>query len=121
MINGHVSALHLLVPVRFRLQDKPDVSIEFVVDTGFTGSLSLPQEAVTALGLPFLYEWNARLADDSTVVLPVYEATIFWGGIDLVVHVLASGQRPLLGTELLDGYELTAQFQEGGFVSIEPI
>jgi predicted aspartyl protease len=30
------------------------MEIEFVVDTGFEGALSLPIDAITALGLPFL-------------------------------------------------------------------
>ena len=121
MITGHVSALHLLVPVRFKMPDQPDVSIEFVVDTRFTGFLCLPQSAVDALKLPFSFDSDAQLADGSSVKLSVHDATIIWNGANIEVRVLATGKRPLPGTELLDGFELTAQFQEGGLVSIDPL
>jgi clan AA aspartic protease len=115
---GRVSRLHALVPVTFRLPDQPDLAIEFVVDTGYTGSLTLPLEAIQALGLPFEFDLPANLADDSEVLVPVYSATILWQGIEQTVRVLAMGKRPLLGTVLLDGHELQAHFEEQGVVAI---
>ena len=103
------------------MPDQPNVSIEFVVDTGFTGFLCLPPAAVKALGLPFGFDLDTRLADNSSVRLPVHDATILWNGTELAVRVLATGKRPLLGTALLDGFELNAQFREGGSVSITPL
>ncbi len=37
------------------------------------------------------------------------------------MNVLATGKRPLLGTALLDGYELVIQFIEGGLVIIDEL
>ena len=37
------------------------------------------------------------------------------------VNVLATGERPLLGTALLKGNELVVQFEESGLVTIEPL
>ena len=51
MMTGTVVHLHALLPVTFRLPDQPDLTIEFVVDTGFTGELTLPAPAVAAMGL----------------------------------------------------------------------
>src|SRR5581483_50684 len=75
MMTGRVEALHALLPITFRLPGQPDISIEFVVDTGFTGALTLPLPAVTALKLLYSEETYANLATDQDVALPVYEAT----------------------------------------------
>lgn len=121
MITGRVENRHALLPVLFRFPNLPDVSIEFVVDTGFTDALCLPAAAVTAMGLPFGFNFPASLADGSSVMLPVHEATIVWEGAERRVHVLATGNRPLIGTALLDGAELLIQFAEGGLVTVEPL
>jgi clan AA aspartic protease len=121
MITGRVEDRHALLSVVFSLQGRPSVSIEFVVDTGFTDALCLPSPAVTALGLPFQFDFPASLADGSQVLLPVHEATIVWDGVEQRVHVLATGNRPLIGTALMDGTELLIQFIEGGMVSVEAL
>lgn len=113
--------LRVLLSVPLQLPNQPALAIEFVVDTGFTGFLALPPAAVAALGLPFLYRMWATLADGSIVRLAVHEATITWNGGQRQVRVLATGQHPLLGTGLLDGYELVAQFTDGGMVTVEHV
>lgn len=62
------------------------------------------------------------LADGSTIFLSVYSATMVWDGAPRDVEVLATtGRQPLLGTLLLDGYKLTADFEDGGTVTIDPL
>jgi clan AA aspartic protease len=117
---GIVHDLQALVNVTFVLPGKPNLSIEFVVDTGFAGALTLPPEAVAALELPYLQEMVANLADDNNVKTDVHIATILWNGEMIQVALLALGRRPLLGTALLSGSELTVAFQEGGTVKITP-
>ncbi|MBC1225122.1 clan AA aspartic protease [Nostoc sp. UCD121] len=121
MISGIVKDAHPTVNVEFRLPNLPDFTIEFVIDTGFTDYLCLPPEAVALLNLSFRYELPANLADNSWVDIPVHEAVIIWNGEERVVNVLATGKRPLLGTALLDGYELVIQFIEGGLVTIDEL
>lgn len=70
MIIGRVVQLHALLPVTFRLSNQPDFAIEFVVDTGFTGFLTLPPAAVAALQLPLLETISAKMATDDEVELP---------------------------------------------------
>jgi clan AA aspartic protease len=118
---GRVERLHALIPVSFRFSDKPDITIEYVVDTGYTGYLTMPVAAVVVLGLPFEYDLPANLADDSEALVPVHSATIQWNGVEQTVRVLAMGKRPLLGTAMLDGNELLAQFAESGLVTIDTL
>jgi predicted aspartyl protease len=42
MMGGTVASRHLLMPITFRLPSGPDLTVEFVVDTGFTEFLTLP-------------------------------------------------------------------------------
>jgi len=56
MISCHVKGLQAHVGVTLRLPNQSGLEIEFVVDTGFEGALTLPPTAVAALGLPFFQE-----------------------------------------------------------------
>lgn len=118
-MNGYVSSLHALVAVPFRVPNGPDIEIEFVIDTGFAGFLTLPAAAVSALNLPLLRSVPANMADDRNVLVFVHAATIVWNGEEREVEVLAVGRRPLLGTSLLDDHDVSIQFTDGGLVSVE--
>jgi clan AA aspartic protease len=119
VISGIVTDRYAIVSLTFLLVNGATFPIEFVIDTGFTDHLCLPPEAVNLLRLPFLYNMSANLADNSSVFLPVHQATIFWDGMERDVRVFATGRRPLLGTALLDEQELIIQFTEGGLVTID--
>lgn len=119
MITGSVINLEARIKVTFRLQGRPDVEIEFVIDTGFAGALTLPRSAVASLGLPYLQEMIANLADDNGVKTDVHIGTIIWHGKVLQTAVLAMGSRPLLGTALIAGNTLSAQFIDNGLVAID--
>lgn len=119
-MTGHVSNHRAMLPVVFRLTGQPEFSIEFVIDTGFTGSLTLPPDAVTAMGLPWLTERTANVADNRDVLVAVYAATILWHDALRTVPVLALGRRPFLGTALLDGGYLGVEFIESGPVAVTP-
>ncbi len=121
MMRGITIQRQALLPVTFQLPGHPGVTLEFVVDTGFTGELTLPQAAVAAMQLPYLYDQKSVLADGSTIYIPIHQTTILWNGISRPVRVLATGRRPLLGTALLDDHELRVQFRESGFVSVEEL
>jgi clan AA aspartic protease len=121
VISGMVKNRRATVNVIFRLPIQPDFTIEFVIDTGFTEFLALPPEAVTLLRLPFVYDMYVNLANNSTVIVPVHQATIIWNHEERVVNVLATGKRPLLGTALLNEHELLIQFIEGGLVTIDEL
>ncbi len=121
MIQGHVQAHHPLLNVAVRLSGQQDVTLEFAVDTGFIGFLTLPPAPVAAMNLPFLRRITANLADDSIIRLGVQSTAIVWNGQERDVEVLSTGSRPLIGTLLLDGHELNVQFADGGLVTIETL
>ncbi len=121
MISGIVDDGHAIITIPFRISDRADFPIEFVIDTGFTDELCLPPEAVALLNLPFNHDMRVSLADNSQVILPVHKAIILWNGEEREARVLATGRRPLVGTALLDGHELVIQFTEGGLITIDEL
>jgi clan AA aspartic protease len=96
------------------------VGVEYVVDTGFEGALTLPVSAARAMGLSRAHQLTATLADGSQVAVDVYRATIEWNGNNIRVAVLGMGGRPLLGNALLEGSDLFIHYKDGGEVRIEP-
>lgn len=120
-MRGQVIGLQAIIGVTFRFSSRADLAIEFVVDTGFAGALTLPPAAVAALHLPFFEEIDATLANNATVRTSVHVARIVWDGLEQEVEVLAMGLRPLLGTALLNGKRLCADFEDGGSVVIDDL
>ena len=122
MIQGTVVGLQARIGVIFRVPRQEDlIEIECVVDTGFEGFLTLPSAAIAQLGLPYLAQINANLADNSNVATDVYLATVVWNGVARDIAVLAMGRRPLIGTALLQNYHLSIDFCAGGTVLIDEI
>ncbi len=117
-MNGYVFGQQPCPGVTMLLQGR-QIEIEFAVDTGFEGALTLPITVVATLNLPFYQRISANLADDSNCMVDVYTATILWHGQPLNVAVLAMGQRPLLGTSLLNGNDLHIRFEDGGPLTLD--
>jgi clan AA aspartic protease len=118
MIDGIVTELQARVEVVLRLVGRDDLCIECVVDTGFQGALALPAATVTALGaLPGGQTW-VKLADDSPALVEVFNVIVLWDDREIPATVMAMGSRPLVGAELLEGFNLSADFEEDGQVAL---
>lgn len=120
-MNGVVQSHQAVLGVPLRLAGRPDLVVEFVIDTGFVGELTLPPAAVASLDLPFLRRITANLADDTNIHVSSHLATVVWNGEPRMVQVLATGSRPLLGTLLLAGCELNVWFEDEGAVAVRPL
>jgi clan AA aspartic protease len=97
------------------------VEVEAVIDTGFTGHLTLPPEVVQALALPPQGFVEVELADGSSAALGVYGALVLWDGRQRPVPVYETGGRALVGMSLLRGSRLTVGVAPGGEVVIEDL
>lgn len=93
--------------------------IEAVVDTGYTGSLTLPPDTIAELNLRTLRQSRALLADGSEITFDVYEAAVEWQGHRQRVVVDEADTTPLIGMGLLEGCELHVEVREGGRVTAE--
>jgi clan AA aspartic protease len=92
--------------------------IEAVIDTGFTGFLTMPSALVAGLGLAWLCRQPGILADGRVEFFAVYIATVIWDGQSRTVAVEAADTEPLVGMSLLDGHTLRIDVLSGGVVTI---
>jgi clan AA aspartic protease len=99
----------------------PKITIDAVIDTGFTSFLSLPLSIITSLDLPWHYRDVGTLGDGSEVVFEIYKAAVIWDGQKQIVDVAASEADPLVGMGLLYGFKLQIEAVEGGIVTIEAL
>jgi clan AA aspartic protease len=95
--------------------------IDAVIDTGYTGFLSLPREIIVTLNLPWTGIDRGTLGDGSEVTFEVYAATVIWDGQYRNIPVNEAETDPLVGMSLLYGYDLCIRAVEGGNVTIKPV
>jgi clan AA aspartic protease len=120
MITGMVTSFHqATIRLIVRGPTGQTQEIEAVIDTGFDGALSLSPADIAALGLPWRHRGRVLLADGTTSLFDIYEATVLWDGAPRRVAVDTADIDPLVGMRLLDGYELTVQAIVGGQVLIK--
>ena len=120
MILGTVNhAYEAVISVTVRGPSGQSRQVDAVIDTGFTGFLSLPSALATELGLPFLTNESALFADGSIVTFSVHEATTLWDGQPRRVYAHPAETTPLIGMRMLDNQDLSIQVRNGGRVVIQ--
>ncbi|BAG03777.1 hypothetical protein MAE_39550 [Microcystis aeruginosa NIES-843] len=96
-------------------------SITAVIDTGFTGFLSLPIATIRELELSWSYRDRATLGDGSEVLFDIYDGMVIWGGQYREIEINAAETEPLIGMSLLRGYRLQVDTVKGGLVTISEL
>jgi len=96
-------------------------AIETVIDTGFTGFLSLPSAIIATLNLPWTASDIVTLGDGSETLFDLYTGVVIWDGQYHDVYIAESETEPLLGMAMLYGYRLQVDAVEGGIVKIEAL
>jgi len=118
MISGTVKADEARIRLKVKGPREREQEIEAVIDTGYTGSLTLPPEIVSLLALDWRSVDRGTLADGSECLFDVYEANVAWDGKARRILVDETNANPLVGMRLLKGYELRMQVRERGKVTI---
>ena len=120
MIQGVVNAAYeAVVALSLRGPAGQAEDIEAVVDTGYSGFLTLPNTLVTELGLSFAYIGRAFLANDDEVSFDVHDVTVLWDGQPRHIKADATGSTPLVGMLMLDKHDLNIEVESGGRVVIQ--
>lgn len=120
MIRGAVnSAYEAVISLSVQGPSGQEREVRAVIDTGFTGFLSLPSALVTELELPFLTHESAMLADGSLVGFNVHDATALWDGQPRRVYAHLADATPLVGMRMLDRHNLNIDVEDGGSVVIQ--
>jgi clan AA aspartic protease len=122
MITGVVNGtLEAVVQMNALDPSGQSVAFEAVIDTDFSGFLTLPASLIVTLQLRWLGRQDGILADGQIHVFDVFVATIIWDNQARLVEVDAADAEPLLGMNLLRGHKLEIEVMEGGNVSIYPV
>ncbi len=122
MIRGKVSGdQQALVAIDIMDAEGQPRSLEVILDTGFTGYLTLPAESIQLLGLPAVGQRTFELANGELFQFEAYLALVSWLGRVSDALVLKSDGAPLLGMTLLWGSRVTLDAVTNGDVSIEEL
>ena len=95
--------------------------VDALVDTGFTGMLSLPQETVDQLQLMPDANGAALLADEQWHECSAFWGFVVWHGQSLFKRIHSLGAEVFVGTEFLSGTAMAAEFRPGGKVTLEKL
>ena len=120
MIIGYVDTRHeIVIPLTIRSGLGQEEVIDVILDTGFTGTLTLPPSTIARLGLRWRSQVWSVLANGTTELSDVYACTVIWDGVARPIRVQVLDSVPLLGMKLLIGYDLRVRVVDGGVVEID--
>jgi clan AA aspartic protease len=122
MITGVVNANGEAI-VRIVVGDlgKQRVVVDAIIDTGYTGFLTLPPSTIAELNLLWRGSEEGVLGDGSTQRFDVYSATVIWDGEFRTIKINESSTNSLMGVGLLYGYEVCIKTINGGMVTIKAL
>ncbi|MGB2926373.1 MAG: clan AA aspartic protease [Limnothrix sp.] len=95
--------------------------IDAVIDTGYTGFLSLPTRLIEILHLPWIGNGQVTLGDGRAAVFEMYSVRVIWDGHYRQVPVSKVDTEPLIGLGLLAGYALQMEVTQHGIVTIDAL
>ena len=122
MIEGRVNANgEATIRLVLRGYAGEEQTVEAIIDTGFTGYLTLPAALIDRLGLSWAGRAQALLADGSLHVFDMYIGTVMWNGQYRTIEVDEADTEPLTGMGLLRGRSLRVDVVEDGTVRSEAL
>ena len=120
MIEGVVNATYEpVVTLAVQGPSGQTTETEAVIDTGFTGFLTVTPALVTEFGLVLEGTSRATFADGSEIIFDVNDVAVLWDGEPRYVLADAADTIPLVGMRLLDNHNLNIDVVDGGRVLIQ--
>lgn len=111
MIAGQVDSLNLPLLLLTLRGPYGHATVEVMVDTGYTGNLSLPRSLIQRLGLPRVSRAWVHLADGRMTASYLYQVEVEWvSGPVTCVALENQISDCLLGRSLLDNHALSIDF-----------
>jgi predicted aspartyl protease len=110
-----------VVDLKLRGINGLEVTVEAILDTGLTESITLPQALVAMLALPYVNLERVTLADGSIVDVELYRGLVNWEGQDRRVIVHCMEGTPLIGMSLIWDTLVTMKLVNGGSVTIDSV
>ena len=120
MIEGNLDEnLQLLLPLTILHKAKTH-NLSFLVDTGFNGYLSVSPELVQELNLAIVDVQRGITADGRVGFFERVDVCVIWNERPCVIRAQVLDEA-LIGTRLLDGYDLSVRWEAGGEFRLSPI
>lgn len=120
MITGRVtSSLEAEIALILVGKRRSQGDTKAVIDTGFNWCLSLPPHIIRDLGLSGRRRAEVELADGELVEVDFYDVTVVWDKVRRSIPVIELNATPLVGMELMKGYELSMQIKTNGKVRLK--
>ena len=101
--------------------DQATQMVTAVIDTGYSGFLTLPSDTIKTLMLSWQGRDVATLGDGTFCTFDVYVGLVIWDGQYREIYINESETVPLIGMQLLQGYEVPIQAIAGGLITIEAL
>lgn len=119
MIVGQVnSKLEAVIPVTVHGPRGVALVLEVLLDTGYSGFLTLPAAKIATLDLEPVAANRLILADGTAVISTIYQAVVAWDDQERIIEVDRLEATALTGMALMQSYELNAQIMVGGRVTL---
>ena len=116
---GEVNArLEAVLRLRVRGPSGTAAEVDAVIDTGYTGTLTLPTPVAESLGLERGVGGQAVLADGTSRRFDTFAAEVEWGGGWRGIEAYALGSEVLIGMRFLAGHGLRVEVIERGAVEV---
>jgi predicted aspartyl protease len=121
MIRGYVNErFEPILPLTVIGSNGQQHALEAIIDTGFTGALTLDSATIATLALKWIGIGRAQLADGSTASFDVFSGVIEWDDKRLVVEI-EEAREPLMGLRLVRQHDVTMSLISGGLITVKPI
>ncbi|RKU05760.1 clan AA aspartic protease [Candidatus Poribacteria bacterium] len=119
MITGKITAnREAIIELEVIGSNQRREKVEAVIDTGFNGYLTLPNNLIRYLNLQRAGSRHVTLGDGNVVVLDVYLAMVLWHGQQREVLALQADSGPLIGMSMLYGNRVMLEVIGDGDVTI---
>jgi clan AA aspartic protease len=96
-------------------------SLRSIVDTGFSGDLTLSRDLIIALGFTLRGIQRVTLGDGRPQNFDMFVGNVIWDGQMRQVEINASESGSLIGMGLLEGYRLEVEGIPGGEVLVKSL
>lgn len=97
------------------------LKLDCVIDTGFSGALTLSNRIISKLGLQWVSIQDTELADGQIVLCDVYAGAVLWNDRRVDFEVDEADTDPLIGMALMREFEVCIHVRNGGTVRITPL
>ena len=109
------------VPIKIHHDQGQPKLVEALLDSGFSGMVSLPAETVKELELKYVRTQEVTLADGTLQAVEVFAGSVCFAGKWRKTSVLSTGDEATVGMGLISGGNISFDAVPGGDILYTPL